>query len=172
MEGSRPSQTIVSSIFSLHKMKDNQICQIFVTELKHMLFSFHFNDWLLPWADPELNFEYHLLNLRCFSCPTTLRMILGISKTVHPFRRPVSHAPKAGLDALSVTILHAAYARQTFFSCFFSFPSQWFSQITGPSLDVNCTNLSRPHAALRVRLVLVKTVIVSSRVGATRVHIC
>lgn len=153
-------------------MKDNQICQIVVTKLKHMLFSFHFDDRLLPWADPELNFEYHLLNLRCFSCPTTLRKFLGISKTVRPFRRPVPHAPKAGLDALSVTILHAAYARQTFCSCFFSFLSQWFSQITGPSLDVNCTNLSRPHAALRVRLVLVKTVIVSSRVGAMRVHIC
>ncbi|KAJ7422414.1 Semaphorin-3D [Pitangus sulphuratus] len=26
---------------------------------------------------------------------------------------------------------------------------KWFSQITGSSLDVNCTNLSRPHAALR-----------------------
>lgn len=99
-------------------------------------------------------------------------MFLGVSKIVHPTRRSVPRAPKAGLDAISVTILHDLYSRQIFFSPFFSFPSQWFSQITGPSLDVNCTNLSRPHAALRVRLVLVKTVIVSSRVGAMRVHIC
>lgn len=100
------------------------------------------------------------------------KMFLGISKTVHSTRIPVPHAPKASLGAPSVTILHALYSRQIFFSHFFSFPSQWFSQITGPSLDVNYTNLFRPHAALRVRLVLVKTVIVSSRVGAMRVHIC
>lgn len=99
-------------------------------------------------------------------------MFLSISKTVHPNGRPVLHAPTAGLDVLSVTILHTFCSRQNFFSRFFFFPSQWFSQITGSSLDVNCTNLSRPHAALRVRLVLVKTVIVSSRVGAMWVHIC
>lgn len=93
-----------------------------------------------------------------------------ISKTVHPTRRPMSHAPNADLDTLYITILTIFNSRKVV-SFNFS-PSQWFSQVTGPSLDVDCTNLSRPHNALRVRLVLVKTIIVSSRVGATQVNIC
>lgn len=163
------------------QMKDNQIWQFFVGKLKYKFSPLHFNGRFTSQYYLGLILSSDFIMTRWTSDlfhGTVSRMFPDISKTVHPTKRPTPRMDslKAGLAVLSVTIWHILYSSQIYFflSLFFplSFPSQWFSQITGPSLDVNCTNLSRPHAALRVRLVLVKTVIVSSRVGATWIHIC
>lgn len=159
--------------FQFTKVKDNQICQLFVNKLKYMLFSLHFSNWFISQYYLGLILSF-ILNITCWTSDLfhdlQHEMFFGYSQHSPPHQEIC--APKASLDSLSITILHALYFRQIFFSHFFSFPSQRFSQITSSSLDVSCTNLSRPHAALRVRLVLVKTVIVSSRMGAMQVHIC
>lgn len=163
------------------QMKYNQIWHFFVDKLKYKFSPLHFNGRFTDQYYLGLMLSSSFI-MTCWTSDlfhgTALRMFPDNSKTVHPTKRPTPRMDsfKAVLAILSVTIWHILYSRQIYSSLSLfsplSFPSQRFSQITGLSLDVNCTNLSRPHAALRVRLVLVKTVIVSSRVGATCIHIC